>query len=149
MAANFKISGSLGIGGAGATVNYTGNSSGSVTADASGDYTISVPINGTYTITPALSGSIFHPASRIIVVSGSDVAGVDFGLPWSSTDSRNFGIFPNSAVNIQGTLTYTVPSVDSRVNIPIDSRASVPQNCRVAPNIPQNSRTPGTFGPGE
>lgn len=61
---------------------------------------------------------------------------------YSVTDSRNYGTFPNSSVNVQGTLTYTVPSVDSRTaGAPVDSRAVKPTDCRVTPNIPLNSRT--------
>ena len=149
---SFSISGSLGIGGAGATIAYTGTSSGTVTANASGDYTISGLVNGTYTITPTLAGKVFIPANLNQTISGGNITGANFvtaAAYYSEPDCRDFGTFPNLAVNVQGTLTYTVPSVDSRVNKPVDSRVSVPQDCRVAPNIPQNSRTPGTFGPGE
>jgi hypothetical protein len=68
---------------------------------------------------------------------------------WSQPDCRNYGNFPNTAVNVEGTLTYTTPSVDSRkAGAPVDSRAAgVPIDSRT--NKPTNSRTPGTFGPGE
>jgi hypothetical protein len=145
---NFNVSGSLGIAGAGATVSFTGTSSGSVTADSLGNFTISLG-NGTYTITPTLAGFIFHPTSIVVTVNNADVTGVDFGLPYSEPDCRDFATFPNLAINIQGTLTYTIPSVDSRVSIPQDCRISVPQDSRVPPNIPENSRAPGVFGPDE
>jgi hypothetical protein len=77
-------------------------------------------------------------------------------LNYSSKDSRSF---PNNFRIVQGTLTYDVPSFfslkwwfDILFNrtqpLPEDSRASKPVDCRVSPNIPINSRTPGTFGPG-
>lgn len=59
---------------------------------------------------------------------------------------------PNSARNVQGTLTYDVQKAESRVapNIPIDSRVAAikPIDSRVASIIPLNSRTPGIYGPG-
>jgi hypothetical protein len=59
-------------------------------------------------------------------------------------------VYPNGSRTVQGTLIYdqetsnnsTVPSTDSRT-------AGAPVDSRVASIIPQNSRTPGTFGPGE
>lgn len=61
----------------------------------------------------------------------------------SVTDSRNYGNFPNHSLNVQGTLTYTVPALESRTaGAPVDSRKSgAPVDSRVSPNIPQNSRT--------
>lgn len=71
-----SISGSAGE--AGATVFYAGVASGSVTADGSGNYTISGLANGGYTITPAKTGFVFTPASRAVTVSGSNITGVNF-----------------------------------------------------------------------
>ena len=66
---------------------------------------------------------------------------------YSVPDCRNYSIFPNTSVNVNGTLTYTVPSVDSRkAGAPVDSRITKPT---ASGTYPQNSRTPGTFGPGE
>lgn len=78
---------------------------------------------------------------------------------YSQPDCRNYGNFPNLSVNVNGTLTYTKPSVFSlqywfgttfsrTQPLPVDSRAA---GAPVASNVayPQNSRTPGTFGPGE
>jgi len=71
-----SISGNAGI--AGATVSYTGPSSGSVTADGSGNYTISGLSDGSYTVTPSLSFSTFSPVDRVVAVSGADVTGINF-----------------------------------------------------------------------
>ena len=145
---NFNVSGSVGIAAAGATVSYTGTSSGSTVADASGNFTLSLA-NGTYTITPTLAGFTFHPASQVVVVNNAAVTGVNFSLPYSQPDCRNYGNFPNLAVNVQGTLTYTTPKTDSRAaGAPVDSRAAgAPVDSRVSKTL--NSRTPGTFGPDE
>lgn len=71
---SFIISGNCGS--PGATINYSGPASGSVTADSSGNYTIPVLANGTYTITP--SGAGFTPASQNGTVTSADIAGVNF-----------------------------------------------------------------------
>ena len=82
--------------------------------------------------------------------------------PYSVPDSRVItSITPNSSRNVQGTLVYDVPKVfclkywfDNLFTrtqpLPVDSRSlGAPTDSRVAGNKPQNSRTPGTFGPGE
>lgn len=60
-------------------------------------------------------------------------------------------ITPNSSRNVQATLIYDVQKAESRVApyIPVDSRAATPVDSRAAGQAPQNSRTPGTFGPGQ
>jgi hypothetical protein len=77
---------------------------------------------------------------------------------YSQPDCR---VTPNGARNVQDTLTYDVPPseslrywFDTSFNrtepLPVDSRAAgTPADSRTADNIPKNSRTPGTYGPGE
>jgi hypothetical protein len=76
-----------------------------------------------------------------------------FGSPtplnYSQPDCRVAPFGPNASRNVQGTLTYDVQISDNAAVPGKDSRVSKPVDCRVAPNIPQNSRAPGTFGPGE
>jgi hypothetical protein len=72
----FSISGNAGI--AGATVSYSGTSSGSVIADGSGNYSIPGLANGSYTITPSLANYTFSPTSQNETVSGSNITGVNF-----------------------------------------------------------------------
>lgn len=149
----FSISGNAGT--AGATVSWSGAASGSMTADGSGNYTIPNLANGSYTITPSKTGFTFSPTSSNQTVSGSNITGVNFtatsmGNAYSVPDSRVItATTPNSSRTVNGTKIYDVPKVDSRA-------AGAPVDSRVAPNIPvasgtypQNSRTPGTFGPGE
>jgi Chitobiase/beta-hexosaminidase C-terminal domain len=143
----FNISGNAGVGGA--TVTYTGDASGSVLADGSGNYTISVT-NGTYTITPSLMGYVFTPLNRVVVVSGGSVTGVNFTASsgpsphgWSPVDSRDFATFPNiGLVQPDGSVFYLgqtssnedVPGEDCRVEgEPEDCRINIPENSRVEP----------------
>jgi uncharacterized repeat protein (TIGR02543 family) len=56
----FTISGNAGI--AGATISFTGGTP--VTADGSGNYSITVPYNWTGTVTPSLAGYAFTPDHR-------------------------------------------------------------------------------------
>jgi hypothetical protein len=64
--------------------------------------------------------------------------------PYSVPDCRTV---PNDAVEVNGTETYTVPPTESRkAGAPVDSRTTTPT---ASGTYPQNSRTPGTFGPGE
>lgn len=67
------ISGNVGV--AAALVSYAGPSSGSVTADGSGNFTIPGLANGTYTLTPSLAKYTFTPTSLQVVISGANVAG--------------------------------------------------------------------------
>jgi hypothetical protein len=74
--ATHSISGNAGV--ALATVSWTGTSSGSTTADGSGNYTIPNLADGPYTITPSLAGQVFTPTSRNETVANADITGVDF-----------------------------------------------------------------------
>jgi hypothetical protein len=146
-ATTYSISGNAGV--AAATVSYSGTATGSVTADGSGNYSITGLANGSYTITPSLASYTFNPTSSNQTVSGANITGVNFTATagsayWSQPDCRHavqgFGPGPNSATNVNGTLTYTgqtsansaVPPTDSRVNKPVQS-STLPQNNRTNP----------------
>jgi hypothetical protein len=74
------------------------------------------------------------------------VAAIIVILPYSVQDCRDYATFPNSSRTLNATKIYdvqtssnpAVPGTDSRASKPVDSSTQ-----------PQNSRTPGTFGPGE
>jgi hypothetical protein len=77
-------------------------------------------------------------------------AGVIPGYVYSVPDCRVAPAGPNAPRNVNGTLTYDVQTSSNHAIPPVDSRtAGAPVDSRVSPNIPQNSRTPGTYGPGE
>ena len=109
-------------------------------ADAEGFYSFAGLPSGTYTIRPSTSkpGKTFSPKIQVVVIDGADVI-ADFLDPSSPVDSR---VSPISSRNVQGNLIYDVPSVDSRAQgASIDCRVTKPMDCRVSPNIPQNSRS--------
>ena len=72
----FSISGNAGI--AGALVSWTGTASGNVTADGSGNFSITGLVPGTYVVTPTLSGHHFAPTGRSETISGANISGVTF-----------------------------------------------------------------------
>jgi hypothetical protein len=153
-----SISGNAGV--AGATVSWSGTASGSTVADGSGNYSIPNLADGPYTITPSLAGYTFSPTSSNQTLAGANITGVNFtaGLAyWSQPDARNYGTFPNSSRTVNGTKIFDVPSIFSlrywfdllfsrTEPTPLDSRVNVPI---ASGSYPQNSRAPGTFGPGE
>jgi hypothetical protein len=152
----FSISGNVGT--AGATINYSGPSSGSVVADGSGNYTISGLSPGTYTITPSKSGFTFSPLSAGEGSGGSNITGVNFTAisgVYSVPDCRisycglvpTTNLYPNGSIIVNGTKTYTVETSNNPAIPPTDSRAA---GAPVASGTyPQNSRAPGTYGPDE
>ena len=75
----YSISGTIsGPGGAGATVALSGTSSGTTTADGSGNYSFTGLSNGAYTVTPSKAGFNFTPGSSNETISGSNITGVNF-----------------------------------------------------------------------
>ncbi len=72
----FNISGNVGT--AGATVSYTGPSSGSVIADGSGNYSIPNLADGAYILAPTLAGYIFSPTRVTVVVADANFPNVNF-----------------------------------------------------------------------
>jgi len=99
--ATYSISGNAGT--AGATVSYTGPSSGSVTADGSGNFTISGLTNGTYIITPSAAGYAFVPSSQTVMVLNGNVTGVNFiAVPSGGGGSKRPWFGPKLAASLRG-----------------------------------------------
>jgi hypothetical protein len=73
LASHYTISGNAGINGA--VLSYTG---GSTTANASGNYSFSVPGGWSGEVTPSLSGYFFSPASREYTFVADDQADQDY-----------------------------------------------------------------------
>jgi hypothetical protein len=72
----FAISGNAGV--PGATISYSGATSGSVTADGSGNYTLPNLANGMYTITPTKTGYTFSPVGEDETISNGNITGANF-----------------------------------------------------------------------
>lgn len=157
----YSISGNAGV--AGATVACTGQTP--TTSAGDGSYSFAGLSNGAYTITPSKAGYVFASASSPYgptqdeTVSGANITGVSFVAtltPTPPTPSSVYGVpdcreapfGPNQSRTVQGTVIYDVQtSSNSAVPTP-DPRKVVPVDSRQAASIPQNSRTPGTNGPG-
>jgi hypothetical protein len=136
----------------GVLMTLSGDASATTTTAGGGLYSFGSLPDGNYVVTPSLAGYTFSPTSRSLTLSGSDLTGENFTstliVPYSVPDCRVAPFGPNTSRTVQGTKIYdvqtssnsAVPGTDSRaVGAPVDSRVSAPQN----------SRTPGTFGPGE
>ena len=133
----FSISGSTGQ--AGSIVSYSGTAAGNVTADGSGNYTITGLANGVYQVAPATLGFVAVPIHQIITISGANVTGINFTATavYSELDSRTT---PNLETDVQGTDQYTV-QIASNPNLSADSRAGgQPIDSRTVANIPVNTR---------
>ena len=77
----YSISGTI-TGGAGSTVNLTGTSTATTTANGSGNYSFTGITVGTYAVIPVITeGVVFNPGSQTVVVSGASAVGVNFAVP--------------------------------------------------------------------
>ncbi len=81
----YSISGNAGL--AGATVSWTGTSSGSTTADGSGNFSITGLTVGSYTVTPSAAGYTFSPPGASETITGSNITGVNFTATQTTTYS--------------------------------------------------------------
>ena len=66
----YSIAGTV-TGAASVVINLTGAANGTTTTSA--DYSFTGLANGTYTLTPVLAGYTFNPASKVVVVDGSNM----------------------------------------------------------------------------
>jgi len=105
LASVYSISGNAGL--AGATVSWSGTSSGSTTADGSGNFTISGFVQGEYTITPSAAGYVFSPTSANETVSSSNITGVNFTAALGYRISGNAGI-AGATLSYSGTASGSV-----------------------------------------
>jgi hypothetical protein len=128
---------SVAAGGTPASANLTAwwkFCSGNLLADSSGN-------GNTLTNFGAVAGATQPPIDVCIAPPPS--------LPYSVPDCRVAPFGPNANRIVQGTKIYDVQTSDNAAIPPVDSRTSKPVDSRVAANIPENSRTPGIYGPGE
>lgn len=114
------ISGNAGV--AGTIVSYSGATSGSVTADGSGNYTLPNLANGTYTVTPTLAGYVFSPMSSSETITNGNISGV------------NFVGTPSGTLSISGFVLGTIPYKSGVVIPPVPA------------NVVKWTPTPSHFG---
>jgi hypothetical protein len=102
--------------GTGTTLTLTatgeGGSNATVTADASGNFTIPGVIDGSYTVTPTKNGATFSPTKQTVTVSGSNVTGINFTATAIPTWSISGAVSPaslgaNVTVSLSGTSSAT------------------------------------------
>jgi hypothetical protein len=111
----WTISGSIspGSAGAGATLGLSGASTGTVTADSSGNYSFPNLVNGTYTVTPAKSGYTFSPASQPVTINGSNVMAVNFNAQVSSNPLATDAITSRDGTTASSTISTAAFSTKS------------------------------------
>jgi CSLREA domain-containing protein len=121
---SFTISGrvvfSTGTGISGVTVTRSGSAT-PVTTDANGNYTFTNVAVGSYTITPSKSGYSFIPTSKVVSVSSSNVANVNFtgGFTVSGHIATSSGTaIPNVQVKLTkgGSTTTVIVATNSSGN---------------------------------
>ena len=76
-------------------MTLNGESSGTTTTDASGNYSFTGLANGSYTVTPSITGYTFTPVSQAVTVNSANSTANDF------TATANSG----STYSISGTIT--------------------------------------------
>lgn len=116
-----------------ASILYFGDAFGTVQADGSGNYVITVD-DGSYIVSAYAVGISFAPNALAVVVAGSDVPDQDF-TPTTLTvssplDSR---VVPNLDRVIQAAQIFDVDA-QLAASPPLDYRAAgAPVDCRVSP----------------
>ena len=66
------------LAGSGTVLTLSGTSSGTATADSSGNFSFTGLANGSYTVTPSKTGFTFNPASQPVTINGANPASVAF-----------------------------------------------------------------------
>ena len=122
----FTISGKVTLNGSplsAVTLILSGVGNGSTKTDANGNYTFSGVREGSYTITPAATGGIFNPDSRVVVVSldSGNVANQDFATTQSGYVNGGT-TYPDGTVTVtsikpDGTVTITATYPDGTVSV--------------------------------
>ena len=98
--------------GAGTMVMLSGAASSTTTADANGNYSFAVLVNGAYTVTPSKNLYSFSPLSTPVSVNNSNISGANFtvvaGQLSVSPSTFSFGtVNLGSTAQLQATLTAT------------------------------------------
>jgi len=98
-----------------AMLSLSGDNTGSVLADASGNYSFNGLAAGSYTVTPALAGYVFSPASLAVTSAAGDAitaknftAAVYPGTTSSLSGSVSGAVAQNVIITLSGTNTGSV-----------------------------------------
>ena len=92
--ATWSISGTISPSslGSGTVVTLSGQSSATVTADASGNYSFGGLANGSYTVTPAKTGLTFSPPNQPVTLNGASTTGLNFTVQtWTISGTAGVG----------------------------------------------------------
>jgi hypothetical protein len=102
--ATYRISGSAGV--AGVTLTVSGDSTEGATSADGGAWEIAGLRDGSYKVTPSKAGYYFSPYERNVIVSGTDVTGVDFvAIPKVSAPFTISGVVSGTSGGVQVTLS--------------------------------------------
>jgi hypothetical protein len=117
----YSLSGQVTLGASGypdATVNLTGDETGSTSTDGSGNYSFANLLNGSYTLTPSVSGQSLNPAHLYPNISGSSISNLDFALnTWTISGKVTHGSDNLSGIEVDLTgATTDTTSTDGSGN---------------------------------
>jgi len=116
----YTISGNAGT--PGATLSYTGTTSGSATADGSGNYSITVPADWSGTVTPSKTSFVFSPTERTYTTVAANQTGQDYTAFSGFTISGNVGLGIGVTLSFTDGTPKTVTSrPDGSYSIPVHS----------------------------
>jgi hypothetical protein len=92
----WSISGTVSPSGSGTVLTLSGTSTGTATADVSGNYSFTGLLNGSYTVTPSKTGYTFSPANQPVTISSANVTSVNFTATPPPTYSISGTVSPAS-----------------------------------------------------
>src|SRR6266508_3129854 len=114
----YTISGNAGT--PGATLTYTGATSGSATANGSGNYSFTVPAGWSGTVTPSKIGFIFSPPERTYTAVAANQTGQGYTAILGWTISGNVGLSSGVTLSYTDGTPKTVTShPDGSYSIPV------------------------------
>src|SRR6266540_6593025 len=114
----YTISGNAGT--SGATLTYTGTTSGSATANGSGNYSFTVPAGWSGTVTPSKIGFIFSPPERTYTAVAANQTGQDYTAFTGFTISGNVGLSRGVTLSYtDGTPKMVTSRPDGSYSIPV------------------------------
>ncbi len=143
----FTLSGSLGIAGADATLTYTNGTDQIATADASGNFSFSVPNGWTGVVTPSKVGFTFSPVSWSVENVQADPPPQAFtATPITLTISGNAGVAGATLAYVDGNPKLVTADGSGAYRFTVSynwSGVVTPSKAGYAPNLQGYSFQPG------